>query len=50
MSWRSGSSMFIEFWPLIQRYMPERQERIEFTAELLKLLERNQIQQCQCFS
>ena len=37
MSWQSGSSMFIEFWPLIQQYMPERDDRIGFTAELLKL-------------
>ena len=37
MSWRSGSSMFIEFWPIIQRHMPDREHRVEFTAEILKL-------------
>ena len=30
--------MFIEFWPLIKKYMPDREHRIEFTAELLQLL------------
>ena len=37
MSWGSGSSMFIDFWPLIQKHMPEQEDRIDFTAELLKL-------------
>ena len=41
MSWRSGSSMFLEFWPLIQRHLPERDDRIEFTADLLQLLVKN---------
>ncbi len=37
MSWRSGSSLFIEIWPAIQKHIPERDIRIEFTAELLKV-------------
>ena len=37
MSWRTGSKLFIEMWPLIQANVPEKQERIEFTAELLQL-------------
>ena len=38
MAWRSGSSMFVEFWPIIQKYMPERDERIDFTSDILRLL------------
>ena len=37
MSWRSGSKLFIEIWPAIQSSIPDRQHRIEFTGELLKL-------------
>ena len=37
MSWRSGSELFVEMWPLIQRRIPDRSVRIEFTASLLKL-------------
>src|SRR5689334_3574176 len=37
MSWRTGSKLFIEMWPLIQANIKDRQERIDFTAELLKL-------------
>ena len=40
MSWRSGSSLFIEIWPAIQKHIPERDIRIEFTAALLKLFVR----------
>jgi hypothetical protein len=41
MSWRSGSSLFIEIWPAIQKHIPEREFRIEFTAGLLKLFVRD---------
>jgi hypothetical protein len=37
MSWRSGSSLFVEIWPAIQKHIPERDERVEFTAKLLKV-------------
>ncbi|CAA9445780.1 MAG: hypothetical protein AVDCRST_MAG64-4536, partial [uncultured Phycisphaerae bacterium] len=37
MSWRTGSRLFIEMWPAIQRNIPDRQERIEFTARLLRV-------------
>ena len=37
MSWRSGSKLFIEMWPAIQRDIPDRDFRIDFTARLLKL-------------
>jgi hypothetical protein len=30
--------MFIDFWPLIQEYIPDRDERVDFTADLLKIL------------
>jgi hypothetical protein len=37
MSWRSGSQLFIEIWPKIQKNIPDPTIRIEFTADLLKL-------------
>ena len=37
MSWRTGSKLFIEIWPLIQSTIPDRQHRIEFTGELLEV-------------
>lgn len=40
MSWRSGSSLFIEIWPAIQKHIPEDDERIEFTAALVKVFVR----------
>lgn len=41
MSWRSGSSMFLEFWPLLQKHIPDQAHRIEFTANLLNLFVRD---------
>jgi hypothetical protein len=37
MSWRSGSKLFIEIWPAVLRNIPDREERIEFTGQLLRL-------------
>lgn len=37
MSWRKGSDLFLEMWPLLQEHIPERQYRIEFTGKLLEL-------------
>ncbi len=39
MSWRSGSKLFCEMWPLILANIPDREQRIDFTARLLKLFE-----------
>lgn len=36
MSWRSGSKLFVEMWPLIQANIPDREHRIDFTATLLE--------------
>ena len=36
MSWRAGSKLFAEMWPLIQQNIPEREHRIEFTGTLLE--------------
>lgn len=36
MSWRTGSTLFIEMWPLIQARISDRDERISFTAKLLQ--------------
>lgn len=38
MSWRSGSKLFREVWPLLQTHLPKRAERQEFLQELLKLM------------
>ena len=40
MSWRTGSKLFIEMWPLIQANITDKEERIEFTGELLQLFAR----------
>jgi hypothetical protein len=36
MSWRTGSKLFVEMWPLIQSHISDRDHRIEFTAHVLK--------------
>jgi hypothetical protein len=41
MSWRSGSKLFTEMWPLIQANIPDREHRIEFTGHILKLMVRD---------
>jgi hypothetical protein len=35
MSWRTGSTLFLEMWPLILARISDREERISFTAKLL---------------
>lgn len=35
MSWRTGRDLFIEIWPLIEKHIPDSEERIEFTARIL---------------
>jgi len=41
MSWRGGSKLFCEIWPMIEANIPVREHRIDFTARLLKLFEEN---------
>lgn len=41
MSWRSGSKLFAEMWPVIQANIPDEEHRIEFTGNLLTLLVEN---------
>ena len=41
MSWRSGSKLFAEMWPLIQANIPDREYRIEFTGYLLERMVRD---------
>lgn len=36
MSWRAGSKLFSEMWPLILQNIPDQDHRIEFTAFLLE--------------
>jgi hypothetical protein len=38
MSWRAGSKLLVDMWPLIQTHIPDRGHRIDFTARLLQLL------------
>jgi hypothetical protein len=38
MSWRAGSKLFTEMWPLIQAGIADRAHRIDFTARLLQML------------
>jgi hypothetical protein len=37
MSWRTGSAIFVEIWPVIEQRVAARQERIELTRDLLVL-------------
>jgi hypothetical protein len=39
MSWRKGAALFRDIWPLILKHVPdeEREWRVEFTADMLKL-------------
>jgi len=37
MSWRTGSTLFLEMWPLILARIPDREERIDFLGALLKV-------------
>ena len=37
MSWRTGSKLFLEIWPVIKANIPDREERIEFTAALIQV-------------
>jgi hypothetical protein len=37
MSWRSGSKLFIEMWPMIESNIEDRQQRIAFTSRLLRI-------------
>ena len=41
MSWRSGSALFTEMWPLIQANIPNNEHRIGFTGNLLRLMVEN---------
>ena len=40
MSWRTGSQLFIEMWPLIQANITDNEDRIEFTGQLLQVFVR----------
>ena len=37
MSWRTGSKLFLELWPLVKANIADREERVRFTAERLRL-------------
>jgi hypothetical protein len=37
MSWRTGSKLFVEIWPMIQSNIRDPEHRIEFTGRLLQL-------------
>ena len=41
MSWRSGSKLFAEMWPLIQANIPDREHRVDFAARLLRQMVRD---------
>ena len=41
MSWRTGSKIFAEMWPLIEANIPDREHRIDFTGRLLELFVRD---------
>jgi hypothetical protein len=38
MSWRTGSKLFIEMFPLVKANIPDREERVHFLRDLLQVL------------
>ena len=40
MSWRTGTKLFVEMWPLIEANITDKEDRIRFTGELLKVFAR----------
>jgi hypothetical protein len=47
MSWRSGSKLFIEIWPLIQENIPDREHRINFTGYLIERMVHDDMDPCE---
>ncbi len=37
MSWRTGSKLFIEIFPLVLANIPDQEERVEFLGDLLQV-------------
>jgi len=37
MSWRTGSKIFLEIWPAIKASITNHEERVRFTAELIRV-------------
>lgn len=37
MSWKKGSSLFLEIWPLVKKHIPDESFRSEFTSKLVEL-------------
>ena len=37
MSWRTGSKLFVEIWPAIKANITDREERVRFTASLIRV-------------
>jgi hypothetical protein len=37
MSWRTGSKLFLEMWPAIKANIGDREERVRFTAALVRV-------------
>jgi hypothetical protein len=40
MSWRGGTRLFLDIWPLIQRHVPEDDFRAEFVRDLIDFFQR----------
>jgi hypothetical protein len=40
MSWRGGTRLFLDIWPLIQRHVPEEDFRAEFARDLIDFFQR----------
>jgi hypothetical protein len=37
MSWRTGSKLFLEIWPSIKVNITDQEERVRFTADLIRV-------------
>ena len=46
MSWRTGSKLFLEIWPAIKANIADQQQRIEFTAALIRVFVNEDMDTC----
>ena len=47
MSWRAGSKLFWDIWPVIKSALPDAEHRAEFARPLLGLFLENDVDPCE---
>jgi len=46
MSWRVGSGLFWEFWPIIKARIPDVEDRAVFTRDLVEMFLEHDVDPC----